>query len=157
MATSISRIHECVDFSRRKLERLRKERVDAIQKFVGKHYADNGSKRTMPVNLLEMAVTIYLRLLAAHAPKCLVTTEDATLRPFAADMEIVINQLPDEIGLDQTIRLAVMEAMFSIGVVKVGIAGADPRPNIGDEPFVSLVQIDDYFCDMSAKSWNEIQ
>ena len=157
MSVSIDRIHECVVFSRRKLERLRKERLAAVQKFVGNHYADNGSKRTMPVNLLEMAVTIYLRLLAARAPKCSVSTDDATLRPFAADMEIVLNQLPGEIGMEQTMRLAVMEAMFSIGVVKVGISGADPRPNIGDEPFASLVQIDDYFCDMSAKSWNEIQ
>ena len=155
--TDISTIDECVRFSRRRLDFPRQQRLAAIKKFVGVHYADQGSDSVMPVNLLELAVTIYLRLLAAKEPHCLVSTENGALRPFADDMEIVMNQLPREIRLTQTIRRAVLEAMFTIGVVKVGIAGADPRPNIGDEPFVSVVQLDDYFCDMSAKNWNEVQ
>ena len=72
-------------------------------------------------------------------------------------MEIVLNQIPDEIKLSDTLRRAVLEAIFGMGIVKVGIAGIDPRPNFGDEPFVSLVTLDDYFVDMSARSWDEIQ
>jgi hypothetical protein len=87
-----------------------------------------------------MAVSIYLRLLAARAPKCIVGTDNSALRPFAADMEIVLNQLPKEIDLRSTLRRAVVEAMFSMGVVKVGIGGTNDNRNIGDEPFVSVVQ-----------------
>lgn len=153
----ITRIHSSVEQSKRQLEKACRERKDSVAQFVGTHYSDGGAAKTVPANMLEMAVTIYLRLLAAHEPRCVVSTDDATLKPFAADMEVVLNQLPREIGLLETVRRAVMEAMFSIGVVKVGVAGTNPNPKIGDEPFVSVVQLDDYFVDMSARSWEEIQ
>lgn len=153
----ISTIDRCVKFSRRKLETLREERVSAIKKLVGIHYSENGHDKVMPVNLLELALTIYIRNLAASAPKCVVSTENTDLKPFANDLGIVMNQVIKEIKLVKSVRSSILEAMFAIGIVKVGIAGTDPRPNIGDEPFVSVVQLDDYFVDMSAKSWNEIQ
>lgn len=158
MATlELAKLHDSIDNSKQKMGRLCEERVSAVEQFVGTHYAENGAKDAVPVNLLELATTIYLRLLAARAPHCLVTTETRSLKPFAADMEIVLNQIPDEIKLSDTLRRAVLEAIFGMGIVKVGIAGIDPRPNFGDEPFVSLVTLDDYFVDMSARSWDEIQ
>lgn len=154
---TIKDIHECVEDSRRKLEFTYKEHVDSVEKFVGEHYAENGVRKATPTNLLELAITIYERLLAARTPKCVVSTESPELKPFAANFELALNQLPNEIKLGDTIRQAVKSAMFTMGVVKIGIAGTDPRPNKGDEPFVSLVNIDDYFVDMSARSWDEIQ
>lgn len=153
----ISKLHESIQSSNHKLEKTRKERLAAVKQFVGNHYGDKGTSKKVPVNMLEMAVSIYLRLLAARAPKCVVGTDVPTLKGFAADMEIVLNQLPKEIGLRNTLRRAVVEAMFSMGVVKVGIGGTNESRNIGDEPFVSVVQLDDYFCDMSARSWEEVQ
>lgn len=153
----IAKLDECIRFSKQRLEKTCNERREAVRQFVGTHYGDNGADNVIPTNLLELATTIYLRLLAANAPKCIVSTDDFNLKSFAADMEIVLNQIPGEIRLASTIRKAVMEAMFSMGIVKVGITGTNDRPNIGDEPFVSLVQMDDYFVDMSARSWDEIQ
>lgn len=153
----IHKLSQSITWSNQKLEKARKERLKVIKQFVGAHYADKGADKKVPVNLLEMAVSIYLRLLAARAPKCIVGTDNPALRPFAADMEIVLNQLPKEIDLRSTLRRAVVEAMFSMGVVKVGIGGTNDNRNIGDEPFVSVVQLDDYFCDMSARSWGEVQ
>lgn len=153
----IEKLHERIEKSKKLLEKSCDERTDAIRQFVGKHYGNNASSKVVPTNLLEMAVTIYLRLLAAKAPRCDVKTENPSLEPFANDVEIVINQIPGEIGLADTIEEVVREAMFSLGVVKVGIADASDDPKRGDEPFVSLVQLDDYFVDMSAKSWREIQ
>lgn len=154
---TVNEIHDCVEASRRQLEFTYREHVDSIEQFVGNHYKENGTRKATPTNLLELAVTIYERLLAARTPKCVVTTEMPELRYFAENFSLVLNQLPNEIGLGDTIRRAVKSAMFTMGVVKIGIAGTDPRPNIGDEPFVSLVNIDDYFVDMSARSWDEIQ
>ena len=149
----IEKLHEKIEWSKQKLETPCKNRVEAVKQFVGRNYSDNGSAKRVPVNLLELATTIYVRLLAAHAPKCLVRTEYPELKPFAADMECVLNQIPDEIGMEQTLRSAVLEALFSMAVVKVGI-GVGQK---GDEPFVSLVQLDDYFVDMSARTWDEVQ
>ena len=154
---TLNDIHEAIESAKRKLEFTYKENVDSVEQFAGKHYQANGAKKATPTNLLELAVTIYERLLAARTPQCSVSTEAPELKPTAANFEIVLNQLPKEIKLGNTIRRAVKSAMFSMGIVKIGIAGSDPRPNMGDEPFVSLVNIDDYFVDMSARSWDEIQ
>lgn len=150
---NIQKLHDKIEWSRQKLATPCRNRVEAVKQFVGRNYADNGSDKRVPVNLLELAVTIYVRLLAAHAPRCLVRTEYPELRPFAADMECVLNQIPEEIGLERTLRDAVLEALFSFAVVKTGISVGDK----GDEPFVSLVQMDDYFVDMSARTWSEVQ
>jgi len=154
---SLNEIHECIQDSKRKLEFVYKEHRDSVEQFVGPHYMENGTKKSTPTNLLELAVTIYERLLAARTPLCSVSTESPNLKYFAANFEIVLNQVSKEIKLGSTIRRAVKDALFTEGVVKIGIAGADPRPNMGDEPFVALVNFDDYFVDMSARSYDEIQ
>lgn len=152
------RMRDAVDWSIRNMETIRANRLKAIKEYVGYHYSDNGSSKRVPVNLIELAVTIYIRLLAARAPHCLVTTQLAMLRPFAANLELFINQIPDEIGLSTTMRRAVLDAIFGLGIVKVGVASegkmAEGVPY--SEPFVDIVQLDDYFVDMSARSWKEI-
>ncbi len=148
-----------VEWSVKKMETARANRKDAIKEYVGMHYSENGSDVRVPTNFIELAVTIYVRLLAARAPRCLVGAKLVNLRPFAADMELALNEIPDEIDLSDTIRRAVVEALFSMGVVKVGVApnGREVDGVPYAEPFVDIVQLDDYFCDMSARSWKEIQ
>lgn len=153
----INRIDAAIDWSKRNMEIYVKNRKDAVSEFVGMHYSENGSKRRVPTNFLELAVSIYVRLLAAKAPRCQVTTRNPQLSAFAADLEEVVNCIPGEIGLDETLRDAVLEALFSIAIVKVGLGDASDNAKIGDEPFVSIVQLDHYFCDMSAKTWREVQ
>lgn len=154
-----ARLRTAVEWSLRQLEEPRRERVSALRQFVGKHYSRGGADKRVPVNMLELAVTIYVRHLAARAPRVMVSTGVDHLRPFARNMELALNQIPDEIGLAATLRRAVVEALFGIGVVKVGLCstkhnvlGHDPG-----EPFVDLVSPDDYFLDMSAKSPQTIQ
>lgn len=157
MGLDINKLDSSVKWSLQKLEKYRATATKAVTQYVGSHYGEGGSSKRVPVNLLELATTIYVRLLAARAPKCNITCSDSRLRPFAADLELVVNQIPKEIGLTDTIQRAVVQAMFSMGVVKVGLRGVSEDPNVGDEPFVSLVRTEDYFCDMSAHSWDEIQ
>ena len=147
-----------MDWSIRQLDIPRTNRVAAVREFVGSHYSEHGSERRVPTNFIELAVTIYLRQLAARAPRSLVTTGSPGLRPFARNMELALNQIPAEIKLGATLRRAVLEAIFGLGIVKVGIAGGDGL--VGHEQgesFVDVVTLDDYFVDMSAKHRDGIQ
>jgi len=152
------RLRSAIDWSVRQLDRPRRARVDAIRQFVGHHYADHGADRRVPVNMIEMAVSIYVRHLAARAPRVMVSANADELKPFALNMELALNQIPEEIGLEGTLRRAVIEAIFGIGVVKVGIrpGGADYEGNDVGESFVCNVSPDDYFFDMSAKNRESI-
>ena len=154
MAVDFDKLVKAVDWAVRQMATPRKERVVAVRQYVGSHYADGGTEKHVPVNLLELAVTIYVRHLAARAPRVMVSSSADELKPFARNMELALNQIPGEIGLEKTLRRAVIEALFGIGVVKVGISSGGERyegKELG-ESFVDLVQLDDYFCDMSAKS-----
>lgn len=153
------RLRAAVDWSIRELEIPRKQRVDAIRQYVGAHYAQGGTDLRVPTNMIELAVTTYVRHLAARAPRVKIRTSVDHLRPQAKNLELALNQLPDEIDLGSTMRRAVVEAIFGMGVVKVGIATSGVSVlgvDVG-EPFVDLVSLDDYFLDMSAKNRHSIQ
>jgi hypothetical protein len=148
-----------VDWSITQLQAPRANRLEAVRQFAGRHYARHGSEKRVPTNFLELATTIYIRLLAANAPATRVTTTIKSLKPYAKTTELALNQIPEEIDLGSTLRRAVLEAMFSIGIVKVGIAASGVAVlghDVG-EAYVDIVPIDDYFLDMSAKTRKSIQ
>ena len=152
-------LRTAVDWSIRQFETPRNKRIEAIRQYVGNHYADGGSDKVVPTNFLELAVTIYMQQLAAQAPRAMVTARTPSLKPYAYSTEIAINQIPEEIGLADTLRRAVVEALFAFGVVKVGMAhaGVSILGHDQGQPFADLVSIDSYFCDMAAKTRASMQ
>jgi hypothetical protein len=154
------KLRTAVEWSIRQLQEPRENRVHAVRQFVGTHYAGSGAEKRVPTNLLELAVTIYVRHLAARAPRVMVSTGADHLKPYSRNMQLALNQIPEEIKLGRTVRRAVIEAIFGIGVVKVGLCSSGVCVLGGHdagEPFVDLVSLDDYFLDMSAKSPEGIQ
>lgn len=152
-------LDSAIDWSLRQFATPRKKYHEAIRQYVGNHYADGGSDLVVPTNFLELAVTIYMQQLAARAPRAMFQAKHPSLRAEALSAEIAINQLPDEIGLGDTLQMAVIQAMFSFGVVKTGIApsGIEVMGYDAGQPFADIVSIDDYFCDRSAKTWKDVQ
>ena len=159
MGVNFAKLRTAIDWSVRQLDAPRKKRVEAIKQYVGSHYSDGGADKRVPTNFLELAVTIYTRQLAARAPRVLITSGSSQFRPYARNMEIALNQLPDEINLGSTLRRSVIEAIFAWATVKVGISasGVSVLGHEYGEPFADLVSIDDYFLDMSAKSRATLQ
>jgi len=159
LRVDFKQLKTAVDWSITQLEIPRNNRVESVRQFVGQHYARHGAQKRVPTNFLELATTIYIRLLAANAPQALVTTTIPSLKPYAKTTELALNQIPEEIDLGGTLRRAVLEAMFSFGVVKVGIASSGVAVlghDVG-EAYADIVTLDDYFIDMSAKSRQSIQ
>ena len=148
----LSKLKASITWSERQLEFQKRKRLSAIMQTVGYHYAEGGAQKRVPVPMLALAIQIYVRQLSARAPRVLMTTRDNSLKSTAANLELAVNQIPDEIGLARTFRKMVMEALFSIGVVKCGLytVGTALEHEYG-ESFVDSVPLDNYFLDMSAK------
>ena len=100
-------LFKAVDWSISQFETPRKNRIKAIEQYVGRHYTSGGSDKRVPTNFLELAVTIYMQQLAARAPRCSFTTNVQRLKPFAYTTELMLNKIPDEMNLDSTFRRAV--------------------------------------------------
>jgi hypothetical protein len=153
-----SRLTASIDWSEKQLAYPRRKRIDAVKQYVGKHYMEHGSKKIMPINISKLAIDIYLRQLIARAPRVLVTTKRGDLKATAANFELALNQIPDEIQLGKTLKKFVLEALFGMGIVKVGLAAS--KEIVGQpygQPFVDNVTLDNYFCDMTAVSFDNIQ
>ena len=117
-----SRLDASIVWSNRMLEFPKRKRIEAIRQFVGFHYSNEGGPNYRnPVNILALELSIYARLLCPQSPRALISTIKKDRRPLAANLELAINKIPDEIGLDNTLRRFVIEALFSIGVLKVGL------------------------------------
>ncbi|TSA48987.1 hypothetical protein D4R47_04630 [archaeon] len=152
-------LRTAVDWSVRQLGTPRNKRIEAIRQYVGSHYAEGGTDKVVPTNFLELAITIYVQQLAAQSPQALISTKIPALKPHAKAAEIAINQIPAEIKLGDTLRRAVIEALFSFGVVKTGLCsyGHEFMGHDCGQAFADLVGVDDYFCDMSATTREAMQ
>jgi len=147
-----------IDWSIQRLQFQQEKRKEAIQQYVGSHYADGGAENRVPVNFIELAISIYTRQLSPRNPRCQVNAANRQLRRDAANFTMALNQVPREVGLAHNFRDGVMEAMFGKGVFKVGICttGTYLGHEYG-EPFVDVITLDDYFYDKSARKRNSIQ
>ncbi len=157
----LARISTAMQRDLRLLRPFRELRRRAWSQFVGFHYGDGGAPDKVPVNLLELAVSIYRRLLAGHRPRALVTTDDPDLRRLAAMFTVRLNELVEEIDYQTAQQDVVTEALFSQGIAKVGITWGNEHELQGvmhdaGLPFVDSIGLDDWVQDMSRTRWEQL-
>jgi hypothetical protein len=155
------RLRKAFEWSRRRMETARANRLNAVKQFVGSHYSDEGSERDVPVNYLELAVGIYMRAMAARCPRVVVGTPHRELKPTALGMELNTNALLKEIDFETSQRRWALDAMFCVGILKVGMTSGDMVEIDGfwhdaGQAYADAVDIDDFVMDMEARRWEQI-
>lgn len=114
------------------------------------------------VNLLELAISIMTAKLISGRPACTASTNQQELKPTARFFALALNRVMDLINVRETLELAVNDAMFGMGVVKVGIT-LDDSDVYGSDwhytalPFVDHIEFPDYFYDAFARRWDLIR
>jgi hypothetical protein len=159
---SVADLSQAAGYSYGQLEPFRRNRKRAIEEYVGKHYSDNGAKDRVPVNLIELALNIYLQRLIANAPRVAIHTSIPGLREIVERLKLAVNHLiVNEINLDETLEKAVNSAMFSMGIVKCGLNLTQVeylgiQHNSG-QPFAKTVSLDDWVHDMTVDDLMQAQ
>lgn len=164
------RFFQATQHSWRQLEPFRRMVHSLVEEYTGPAYgymrygSDTGSarKREILINLMNQAVDAYTMALAANRPRVLVTTQKEHLRYFARQYQEAVNNLIEEIGLEITLREAVLNAFFCVGIVKLHMANA-PEVQIEDDvwmdpgqPFASSISIDNWCHDMAAPRYSQV-
>jgi len=108
-----------------------------------------------------MAVEIYVRQLAAGVPRVMVSTHHDHLRPDALELATALNHLIDELDLGATLQRWVKDAIFGMGIMKVGITDSPPKKIAGfrhsaGQPFADVISLDDWVHDMTADTLEEV-
>jgi len=140
------------------MQPFRERRMSSVRAYLGAHYGFGGER--MPINMIELALGIFRRQLAARNPGVIIKSRSRELAPVARKLELTVNNVVKEIDLAGTLQQIVFDSIFSIGVVKVGLtehANLIGRLHDQDLPFVDPILLDDLVLDMRAARWDSQQ
>lgn len=158
-----SRLKTAVSKSRQAQESFRTNRLNRVLQYVGDNYAEDGNNKPVPLNLIELAVTTYLAHLVSSCPQVMVGTAHRELSPQAYKFELALNHLiRHEIELEGTLRRWALDAMFGIGILKIGVCAGyqveiDGFTHDVGQPYCQNVSLDDWVHDSNATRWDKIQ
>jgi len=157
----LARLTTAVDWSRKRLEAFRVQHFRAVRQYAGHHYGEGGSTVSVPVNLLYQMVTVYLRQLASRTPRVMASTRYAELKPLAYQLETFINYRSDRLDLGRQFKRVTLDALFGLGMAKVGTAGdggatLDDGTPLARDPYVLPIHLDDAVLDMRARCQEEL-
>lgn len=160
--TDRKRLAEAMRYSRKVLSGFRAKRRRATATYVGSNYGEEGTTKAQILNLIALGVDIFTRHLAARAPRVLTSTKQRMYRQAAARAELRGNALADELELQVLFAQVAKEAMFSVGIVKTGMASGE-QVEVDDEtftlgrPFADVIGLDDWVHDCTAPEFRKKQ
>src|SRR3990167_4763242 len=102
----ISRLKSGIEYSLRRLEKFRTNRLNVIKQMVGKHYAEGGTDVKVALPLIRMAATIHDRRLIPADPGYLISTKYPELKQKALIGEICLNDTVKAMQLGDILRRA---------------------------------------------------
>jgi hypothetical protein len=154
-----------VDWSFEQLQPFRKSRLDLLRMYVGNKYGSDvlpAGQRQL-VYQLRQAALIYSMLLTPKQPRAFTKTIYTELLAESKRFQINLNNLIKIIKPEDQGRLIVLDALFRIGIGKVGLGSSmsvkfddDNRTDPGF-PFFDHISLDNYAHDMKAKSLRNLR
>lgn len=155
--TELSRLRDSMEYSANRKKPFLDRHISAVQMFAGSRYGGSQASQKSALNIFKLAVEIWLRQLAAKTPKALVLTRAPDLKVDSYELEIATDFLLNEIRFGKTLSDTVRSAIFSMGVMKVGITsqylnrGSSFLSEAG-QPYAENVLFEDFLFDMNARS-----
>lgn len=157
----IPRLCQAIRRSRLMLRYPRESRRNAILQYVGRNYSEEGTAEEVPINTLAMYVQIVGRSLIAKSPRVMLSTFQKENKPVVGAMETWLNKELADMHIDDTFRRWIVDALFSIGILKVALStpsdAAHLTWNLGaGQPFAQCVDLDDFVYDQHARDFSEV-
>lgn len=144
------RLYNAVIHSRLAMAKYRETRVECIREYVGGHYSEEAAPDRVPINMIELGVTVFSRNLVAARPRTLVSTAIPEHKGCSALLELAINHRLTRMKFGEMLKRLTIDSMFGPGVVKIGL-------DSDGHAFLDRVDLDDYYVDMKAKSRDRVQ
>jgi hypothetical protein len=160
---NLGHLKVAVEGSFRGLDPFRTLNQGLIEAYAGPAYGNPKDKRKRYLYKAHQMTEANMVMLAANRPRVSVNTTYRAFRPFAKHFETAINNMLKEIGFEHTVRRWLLDAHFTIGVVKVHRKDSGQvqfENNLWMDPgtpFASNVSLDNFVYDMTARSWDEVK
>lgn len=156
----VQRLREAIKWSEEKLRPFRERFYDSVRYFAGNRYGANTELDKTPINMLHLAVEVWLRQLAAQTPRSLVFTRMPELKASAYELEIATDYLLQQINFGDSLSECVRSAIFTMGIMKVGItskylADGSNFTAASGQPYADPIMFEDWIHDMTARRKEE--
>lgn len=142
---------------------MRETIIRMLGHYAGGWFKGEPASAQQPLNLIDRGVQIIGPYLAGGPPKVMVDAKRglASNRPFARTLELALEHLFKEMKFHaNTLRPAIFNSMFSLGITKTGIMKAKEveiyghRHDVG-QPYCDNIYFDDYRGDPLARNREE--
>jgi len=166
-----SNLWVAIEASRRDLRPFREKRLAFLQASVGSNYGTTTAldsagfmgqapdERAVYVNVLDQMVSTYVQNLSVRVPAVMVSSHFPQFNAFAYTFQLALNFLIQfEVPLGEVLRRAAQQAMFQLGVVKIGLSRVKQglfKEN--GKPFAEVVDFDNWVHDSVATRFEECQ
>jgi hypothetical protein len=156
----LTELNNAIRKSNLRMEPFRDNYKQLIAQYVGSSYSPSVGVEENPLNLLEVAATIYTQSLMAKAPQVTVRTKQDRYKAASLKLEALINQELKSPAIKEALQRAVIASIFGMGLVKVGIKSAGTISVMGEEtdyatPYLEPILLENWVQDMSAATIDE--
>lgn len=157
------KVQETVKLGFDRVKTYRSIRAMLIKEYVGQYYRDEkGVAGDEPINLIFNAIRSIVPNLVMVNPVNRVTTTFFQQKQYAELLSLALDQLQQEIKFKNSLRGWIVSALFSLGIMKTGIAASGQMIQISDinidpgQIYSSLVDLDDFTIDPVCEDLNEV-
>ena len=158
-----NRLRTAIETSYRGSYQFRKIFESFVKEYAGPKYAEgtNTKTQTQYLNMMQQAIETWMITTIPNMPQVQISTSHQSLEPFSKHFQTAVNNLLKEIQFEETARKWLLYALFGMGVLKIHLSDSGQVELEGDVamdpgiPFASVLGIDDFVFDMSAKELRE--
>lgn len=155
---------ETVQRGAKRLQQFRAARVHFINQYVGPYYDKvEGAIGTNAINLIFNAVRVLVPTMVMNFPKHTIQTPYLQSREYANLLGLALDQHDMQIDIRNTYRKVIVDAIFTLGILKTGLAQSDSVYVFDDElgsntidngsVYTDSVDFDNFVIDPSSKDY----
>lgn len=152
----LERLCDAIMRDYRDLEPFRSNRMEAVRQMGGARYGDDCAPKDVPVNLIGTYVRTVKPMLIDNNPRVMYRTFEKGQQQAVDAMQQWANDEIERTGFVETYGRVVTDALIWKGIVKIALATPSDAAVSGwdlqaGQPFMELVDPEDYVCDQSAR------
>ncbi len=113
---------------------FRAARMLYLRAYTGQYYdQDRGELGVEPMNLAFNAIRVLVPNLVTRVPKAIIDTEILAYREYGNLLQLSLRYLAKKLKLPEVLQRGIVDAIFTLGIFKVGLSTTDSLIYFGDE------------------------
>jgi hypothetical protein len=157
---SPQKFQQAVQRGVKRLARFRHARVHFIQEYAGAYYdKTSGEIGTRALNLIFNAIRVLVPTMVMNFPKHTIMTPYLQVRDYANLLGMALDQHDQKIDICNVYRRCIVDAIFTLGIMKTGLCQSDSVYALSDEEghidagtvYTECVDFDNFVVDPNSK------